>query len=156
MRHLPPITLSYRWNPDIVLRQYSCLLTVLYINVVVVSCVPGSLTLREARAALWNVRAEWRDLGIVLCLPHETLEVIGRIFYDVTRYFQSILNLNLTNLPLSLDFKTLIYCLSILTVFTWLNTHLCRAHVNARVYRAWYCWWSWSSTWNQLHARMAA
>ena len=37
---------------------------------------PGFLTLGEVRAALRSAHADWFDLGIMLDLPFETLEVI--------------------------------------------------------------------------------
>ena len=44
---------------------------VLYLHV-----FPESLTLREARNALWNARDYWMSLGIALEIPIETLMVI--------------------------------------------------------------------------------
>ncbi len=44
----------------------------------VIAChvFPGSLKLREVSNALWSARARWFELGCVLGLPFETLEVI--------------------------------------------------------------------------------
>ena len=44
----------------------------------VIAChvFPGSLTLGEVRAVLWDVRVNWFDLGLALGLPHRTIEVI--------------------------------------------------------------------------------
>ncbi len=44
----------------------------------VIAChvFPGSLTLGEARAALWDVRDRWHYLGSALGLPLGTLKVI--------------------------------------------------------------------------------
>ena len=54
---------------------------VLYLHV-----FPGSLTLREVRAALRSARDDWMSLGVALDLSYRTLEVIEGIQFPSTLY----------------------------------------------------------------------
>ncbi len=68
----------------------------------VIAChvFPGSLTLREVRAALWSVRVRWFDLGLELGLPVGTLKVI-----EGHAVFLSIVSWNICLGHLILQFK---------------------------------------------------
>ena len=54
---------------------FTCI-NVVWMSLLVMCFYTGSLTLREASAALWGVRGRWLNLGLALGLPMETLEVI--------------------------------------------------------------------------------